>query len=250
MTDIHHYGSEFNETAAVEIVPFIMELIKPSSLIDVGAGICTWASVFKRAGVRVIKCLDGGHVPPNLIRVSPDEFESVNLASPDGILIPFRYDLCLSLEVAEHLPETSAAGFVSLLCRCSDVVVFSAAIPGQTGENHINEQFPQYWVSLFERNGYRVFDPFRRAFWNNSKVEWWYRQNMLLALAPSAEKVIPNLLPYDGNLYVHPELFGMYVNRSFSSFASACASPSAAPQRSMRVLVERGLGKLWRLFFN
>jgi hypothetical protein len=50
-----------------------------------------------------------------------------------------RFDLAISLEVAEHLPEGSAGALVSTLIEAAPVVVFSAAIKGQSGTNHINE---------------------------------------------------------------------------------------------------------------
>ena len=60
-----------------------------------------------------------------------------------------NYDLAISLEVAEHLSSESANMFIACLTNMSDIVLFSAAIPGQGGENRINEQWPKYRSGLF-----------------------------------------------------------------------------------------------------
>ena len=47
-----------------------------------------------------------------------------------------RYDLAVSLEVGEHLEASLAGGLVDSLTRLAPVVLFSAAIPGQSGTHH------------------------------------------------------------------------------------------------------------------
>jgi hypothetical protein len=69
---------------------------------------------------------------------------------------------------------------VGALCRLADVVLFSAAEPGQGGEHHINERPLQYWRELFQSKGFLVFDPLRPRFHRDPLVEPWYRYNMLL----------------------------------------------------------------------
>ena len=91
-----------------------------------------------------------------------------------------RYDLALSLEVAEHLPAASADVFVDSLTALSDFVVFSAAIPGQGGRHHINEQWLEYWLERFEKRGYVGLDVIRRHIWHDTDIADWYRQNVIL----------------------------------------------------------------------
>lgn len=207
---LHHYGSEFNLSSARELVPQILDLIPASSVIDVGCGLGTWARVFRDHGLAV-KGLDGEHVPRERLYISESEFAVVDLRSPPrSVFKDFRYDLCISLEVAEHLPPECADDFVAFLCSCSDVIVFSAAIPGQTGENHLNEQPLGYWAEKFHNAGFEVFDPFRGANWNNAKIELWYRQNMLLAVANDRASEYVTCQKFDGNTYIHPECLEMY----------------------------------------
>jgi hypothetical protein len=69
---------------------------------------------------------------------------------------------------------------VESLTRHGDTILFSAAIPGQGGTHHINEQFPEYWAAVFRQKGFSVVDVLRPAIWTNNRVNWWYRQNLLL----------------------------------------------------------------------
>ncbi len=85
-----------------------------------------------------------------------------------------------SLEVAEHLPPTTAETFVKCLCSHADVVLFSAAQPGQGGERHVNERKPSYWAGLFAANGFNAYDSIRPLLAENKVVAPWYRFNTLL----------------------------------------------------------------------
>ena len=103
---------------------------------------------------------------------------------PRDLAQPLRlrrtFDLVVSLEVAEHLPQRSADAFVESLTSLGPVVLFSAAIPLQGGRGHVNEQWPHYWAHLFERRGYAALDCVRRRVWEDDDVQWWYAQNTIL----------------------------------------------------------------------
>lgn len=81
-----------------------------------------------------------------------------------------KYDLAISLEVVEHLSSESANMFIACFTNMSDIVLFSAAIPGQGGENHINEQWPEYWSGLFNERGYVGLNFARRRVWNDRRI--------------------------------------------------------------------------------
>ncbi len=99
------------------------------------------------------------------------------------------------------------------LISLAPAVVFSAAVPGQGGTNHINEQWQSYWIRLFQRHGFRASDCIRPRIWNNPKVAWWYAQNMLLFLSPKydiqAEAIRASLIKSQSGIIdvVHPRRF-------------------------------------------
>jgi SAM-dependent methyltransferase len=173
--DEHFEGSR---RSARLIVPLVMELVQPKRVVDVGCGRGTWLAVFRDQGVEEILGIDGDYVNSQRLEIAPDEFLACDLSNP--IAVDRRFDLAVSLEVAEHLPERSADAFVGLLTSLAPIVLFSAAVPCQGGTNHVNEQWPEYWATRFESRGYRTFDYIRDRIWDNPDVECWYAQNILL----------------------------------------------------------------------
>ena len=171
-------GSTGARASAEVIVPIIRELVRPQSVVDVGCGTGEWLAVFVEQGIDDVHGYDGNWVTAADLVIPPLQFTAVDLTKP----IPFgrRYDLAMSLEVAEHLPATSASSFIEQLTRLSDIVLFSAAIPGQGGTNHVNEQWPDYWAHEFESRGYAPFDVIRKRIWQHDRVKWWYAQNTIL----------------------------------------------------------------------
>lgn len=88
--------------------------------------------------------------------------------------------MVISLEVAEHLPENRAEGFVRDLCLLGDIILFSAAVPRQGGTEHINEQWQTYWANKFDKNGFDAFDIIRPKIYDDYRVPLWYRNNMIV----------------------------------------------------------------------
>jgi SAM-dependent methyltransferase len=170
--DRTHDGSA--RSAAV-IVPLVMELLHPRSVIDVGSGSGAWLREFADRGVADLTGLDGPWATPS---GAPYTFIEADLAQP--FPLPRTFDLAVSLEVAEHLPATSMTGFVQSLVGLSTAVLFSAAIPHQGGVDHVNEQWPDAWAQLFAAHGYVPIDCVRPRVWKDAAVEWWYAQNTLL----------------------------------------------------------------------
>lgn len=185
-----------------------------SAAVDVGCGVGTWLRVLGEQGTAEIVGIDGDWVHDEALVIPSQCFIRSNLSEND-IRLDRRYDLVISLEVAEHLPAQRAEQFVTQLTSLGDFVLFSAAIPGQGGTNHVNEQWPEYWISRFEARGYRVFDIIRSAIWAEARISPHYRQNILLFV--KAERVVDLKLgdqvqrpaPFS---VVHPELYLSKLN--------------------------------------
>jgi hypothetical protein len=156
----------------------LFDLHMPKSILDIGCGQGAWLSIAERFGVAVLHGLDGPWVRRDTLLSKTMEFTAVNME--EDIPINRRYDLAMSVEVAEHLSSPRASGIVAALCRASDVVMFGAAVVGQGGENHINEQRQSYWAALFDKQGYSCWDVLRPAVWYAAEVAPWYRQNTLV----------------------------------------------------------------------
>jgi len=112
-----------------------------------------------------------------------------------------RFDFVQCLEVAEHLPRARSETLVADLVAHADVVLFSAAPPGQGGEFHINERHYDFWKALFFRHGYIAFDCVRPNIGHMKTIPFWYRYNMILYVKSdgtrklSAEALVHELAP-------------------------------------------------------
>jgi len=151
---------------------------RPASVLDVGCGRGVWLSAWLAAGVPHVRGIDGPYVEPDTLEVPADAFVAADLSRP--VDLGERFDIVQSLEVAEHLPPAAADTFIDTLCRHGDIVMFSAAQPGQGGENHLNEQTVDYWRERFAAHGYAAFDPVRPIIRHVSEIEPWYRYNTLI----------------------------------------------------------------------
>lgn len=164
------------QASAERIVPVLYSTFRPLSVIDWGCGDGWWLEAFHELDSQLQ--LVGVESPSSEIR--PSSNLTVHRTDLGELRRYGRFDLALCLEVAEHLPSNQADTLVANLCESSNIVIFSAAIPKQTGLNHINEQYPSYWLPKFARQGYKASAYFRYLFWNDPRIETWYRQNILL----------------------------------------------------------------------
>ncbi len=173
----HGEGEEILRSPRI-VVPHVYSLLKPRSVVDVGCGRGAWLAIFRELGAERILGLEGAHVDPSWMLIPPDSFRAMELTKP--FHLDQQFDLAICLEVAEHLSEKSAAGLVASLARLAPCILFSAAIPGQGGVHHVNEQWPDYWQKLFAQHQFRMLDSFRKHIWKNQGVKYWYRQNLFL----------------------------------------------------------------------
>ena len=180
-TKFFHSEEIYNLKSPKEIVPVLVDIFQPKSVVDFGCGLGTFLYCFKELGVQRVTGMDGAWVDKNLLKkyLEADEFIETDLQKPD-LDCKERFDLAISVEVAEHLSPETADRFIENVVSLSDNIVFSAAIPGQGGQGHINEQWPSYWIPKFEKHGYVCYDILRPHFWDNPNVLWWYKQNMLV----------------------------------------------------------------------
>jgi SAM-dependent methyltransferase len=165
--------------SAQVIVPLIREVVTVGSVVDVGCATGAWLDAFVAHGIGDYAGIDFHAAPEQ--HLPPERFRVLDLRAP--FTLERRFDLALCLEVAEHLPPSSASGLIASLARLAPVIAFSAAIPFQGGTHHINEQWPDYWANLFREHHYLPVDCIRPLIWNHAEVEWWYAQNLLLFVA-------------------------------------------------------------------
>lgn len=198
---------EDSNASARVVVPIVHELFKPTSVVDVGCGSGTWAKAYADAGADVLG-IDGSEVQLDQLLIPETKFRREDLSKP--FRLDRRFDLVNCLEVAEHLDAGRADGFVKDLSQLGDVIVFSAAVPGQGGTHHVNEQWPSYWIPKFDALGFQPLDCLRHRIWQNPEVAWWYIQNAFVFVRRTKIANYPEALlavrdmPFD---LVHPRAY-------------------------------------------
>lgn len=174
-------------SSAQEIVPKLISRYSPMSVVDIGCGTGSFANEFLKLGIAEVIGYEGDWMKPLPTLLPKANYRYHDLRTP--IESSKSYDMCLCLEVAEHICENSAANLISILTLMSSRVVFSAAIPKQGGNQHVNEQWPAYWSKLFAERGFFLeWDP-RQSIWENDKIEGCYRQNLLIFAKNSANNL-------------------------------------------------------------
>lgn len=235
--------------SARALVPIVLDIHPARSVVDVGCGIGGWVKTFDEHGVNAIG-IDGDYVERKQLLIAEDRFIAHDL-NRELDVIDFcrrhcdkesgRFDLALSLEVAEHLEPQRSDSLVRNLCALADVVLFAAAIPFQGGAGHINERWQSWWARKFYENGFDPFDVLRRDIWSRRDIAWWYKQNTIFYVnwnsAAHARFMTCFAQPADTIFdIVHPELFrgkvarlknGNIVQRLFNAFRQSAGQSRA-----------------------
>lgn len=214
---------ESSRHAARTIIPIILDLVGPvGSVVDIGCGNGIWLSVWREHGALQTTGLDSEHVDRATLEIAAEDFVAADLAKP--LPVKNRHDLAMTLEVVEHLPKDRAESIVDELVALAPIVLFSAAVPGQMGEGHLNEEWQHVWADRFRQRGYRTLDPVRSRIWLDGSISWWYQQNILVFASEDAMAANPRLSAEAERLdparlsIVHPRTFNMLYNLAVDNY--------------------------------
>ncbi|MGH7998280.1 MAG: class I SAM-dependent methyltransferase [Brasilonema sp.] len=188
------------QTDYESIAAIIVNFYQPKTVADFGCGPGYLSRELAKLGVKVTAV--DGFSQPNFSDLNV-EFHTVNLNDPIAIANVFaekKFDMAISLEVAEHLNPSVSSDLVNWLTQVAPVVVFSAAVPGQIGVGHINLQPRDFWHNEFTRHGFLCADRLREKLHKIPSIASWYRYNIVdyvhvnHPLVPQAEEVIQRLI--------------------------------------------------------
>lgn len=153
-----------------------------SSVLDLGCGSAFLITRLARHGKSVLGIDGSSDARVFAAAELHDKILTHDLTSPIEI---GRYDLVICTEVAEHLPAAHADTLVSSICRnAGRWVFFTAALPGQGGHGHVNEQPHGYWIDRFRERGWALdagrTAAFRRELSERVRIARWFPMNALL----------------------------------------------------------------------
>ncbi len=224
-----------SRSSAEAIAPYLLETFRPRSIVDIGCGTGTWLKAFQNLGVQDLLGMDGEYVDVSMLQIEQSAFQVADLSKP--LRSHRKYDMVISLEVAEHIPASASADFIHSLTALSDIVVFSAAIPGQGGTYHINEQWPHYWAELFKDLNYTCYDCIRTRYWDHANVQFWYSQNMFVYIHEQRGGSFLDLSssrvePREIRSYIHPKMLQTFLTiheNSLLSVQESIQNPEVKP---------------------
>ena len=224
------------------MLPLLYRYSQPQSVIDVGCGLGPWLKAAMELGATDVLGVDGDYVDRGALVIPEDKFRPADLR--ERIRTDRRFDLAISMEVAEHLPYERSATFIEDLVALSDVVLFSAALPYQGGTDHINEQWLEFWAILFKRHGYLPYDLLRLPCWSNPAVEFWYSQNAIVfCTADYGARAFPSAFMASERplSQPHPLTFLVNVGR-YRPLAATALNPEFQDYQALMRAYERGDG--------
>ena len=175
--------------SARRLLPVAIELLHPGTVVDIGCGTGAWLAEFMNLGVTDAIGVDGDYVAPETLLIPVEAYRGQDITQRFDL--GRRFDLAICLEVGEHIPNAASATLVDNIVAHAPLVLFSAAVPGQGGQDHINEMPISFWRDLFEQRGYQAFDPIRPRLRGDREVEPWYRNNVLLYVRKDAVEGLP-----------------------------------------------------------
>ena len=185
----YRYQREGAARSAACALPVLTKLLRIGSVLDVGCGAGAWLAAHRDIGVTDVIGVDGDYVDRSMLLVDAPSFRPLDITQPFDF--DRQFDLVQCLEVAEHVPHGASAALVDNLVRHGRQVLFSAAVPGQGGEDHVNEQPYTFWRDLFAARGYRLFDFVRPRIAHELAIEPWYRYNILFFAHDSMLESLP-----------------------------------------------------------
>lgn len=179
---IDHHAVQSADVMADSIVG----TFQPRTVLDVGCGSGALLDALRRRGVEGtgLEYSQAGLARCRSRRLTVHRYDLTSGTIPS---LAEAYDVVVSFEVAEHLPETHADAFVALLTGSTRCVAFSAATPGQGGSDHVNEQPHEYWLGKFAARSFRCdvdeTERWRRS-WADAeaagRIAWWYARNVIV----------------------------------------------------------------------
>lgn len=146
-------------TVSKELASAIVDLAQGMNIIDVVDLGCGNGGYVKAMRDHGIEC-QGYDGNPHTAEITDGMCKTIDLSKPISI---GRYDMVVSLEVAEHIPEKFENIFLENLTKTADrYLVLSWAIPGQRGTGHVNCKSNEYVIKELNRRGFKLTDDYKR----------------------------------------------------------------------------------------
>ncbi|MDD5193712.1 MAG: class I SAM-dependent methyltransferase, partial [Candidatus Nanoarchaeia archaeon] len=177
--DFFQENIDVSVEGARKCVNIIYEELKPKKVIDFGCGPGIFIKEFEKKGVEVLG-VDGSPAAKEKAVIDKDKIMIKDLR--EDVTIKGRFDLTICFEVAEHIDNRFSETLVKNVTKNSDKILFTAAKKGQGGTDHINEQDNEFWIELFNKQGFKFEEDITKRLKQKmieEKVLWWIPENLM-----------------------------------------------------------------------
>jgi SAM-dependent methyltransferase len=157
----------------VKIIDRIIQEFHPQTILDVGCGTGISLEYFLQKNIDAI----GIENSRLAINKSPVSEKIIRHNLKREMNLKRKFDLVWCFEVIEHIHPRFEPIFLNTLIRHSDRIIISAAIPGQGGHGHFNEQLPEYWVKRFSALRFKLNEDMTECLKN---IDEMHAKNMLV----------------------------------------------------------------------
>lgn len=165
----HHTDEGLKKT----LVEFLKDM---GSIVDFG---CGDASYIKHISSNLNIKVEGYDGNPNVDTISGGVAKQLDLSNPFDF--KKKFDVVMSLEVAEHIPKEYENIYVNnLITHCGGYLIISWAIPGQGGKGHVNEQPNKYVLNLFKNLGFEYLEEFTECLRSNITNCIWFKNTIFI----------------------------------------------------------------------
>ncbi|MFA5894322.1 MAG: methyltransferase domain-containing protein [Candidatus Shapirobacteria bacterium] len=157
----------------------IIKQIDPNSVIDFGCGTGDIIKPFEKHNIKILG-IDGSKSNFKYRKINSKNFKIFDLRNVYHSTS--KFDLCLCLEVAEHVEEKFSTNLIQSLTESSDTIIFTAATPGQTGHDHVNLKSKKWWEQKFKNKGFHYDKKLTLNLKDKMKqingIQYWYIDNI------------------------------------------------------------------------
>lgn len=181
-SEYYEYVDENAYASAPVIADSIIDLFDPKSILDIGCGTGALLYELRKRGIAGTG-LEYSEEALTYCRERGVDVMKFDLRSKNDPFPNRNFDVVVSMEVAQQLPESSADDLVDLICEHGNHVVFTAATPGQGGRAYVNQQPHRYWIEKFRSRGFQFLEKQSakwRQEWEDEVVSSWYSKNLML----------------------------------------------------------------------
>lgn len=166
-------GHCFDEALCAAIATYVRKM-KWNSVVDLGCGPGWYVKGLRISGMETAGYDGNPYTEVVSQKKLGDGTFCERLDLTEKIRLNRIYDCVLSLEVGEHIPTQYECIFLDNLTSASNsCIVLSWAIPGQSGDGHVNCRSNEYIISKLLERGFKEDIPAKNYLRLKASLDWF-----------------------------------------------------------------------------